>query len=75
MDVIKLRLTEEFERYVDFTREVYRDNPYWVPGDKHHLVKLLAGNAGFGPQSKIQAFTVESNGRTLATVAAVKDET
>ncbi len=74
MNVKKLRAPEEFEQYVDFAREVYRDNPHWVPADKHHLVNLLAGNAGFGPQSKIQPFIVDRDGRTLATVAAVKDE-
>ena len=39
---------EDLERYVDFAREVYRDNPNWVPGDKHHLIKILSGAAGFG---------------------------
>ena len=74
MHVTKLNTPHELERYVDFAREVYRDNPYWVPGNKHHLVKLLGGNAGFGPQSEIQAFAVEHGGRPVATVAALNDE-
>ncbi len=74
MQVKKLSTPEELEQYVDFANDVYRDNPYWVPTDKHHLVQLLGGNAGFGPQSEIQAFVVADNDRTLATVAAVKDE-
>ena len=74
MHVKKLSTPEDLERYVDFAKEVYRDNPYWVPADKHHLVKLLGGDAGFGPQSEIQPFAVEHGDRTLATVAAVKDE-
>jgi hypothetical protein len=74
VQVKKLSRPEELEHYVDFANEVYRDNPYWVPSDKHHLVKLLGGDAGFGPQSEIQPFAVEQNGRTVATVAAIKDE-
>lgn len=75
MHLKKLSTTEDLERYVDFAREVYRDDPNWVPGDKHHLIKILSGDAGFGPQSEIQAFAVEHEGRTLATIAALKDET
>jgi ribosomal protein S18 acetylase RimI-like enzyme len=74
MHVKKLSASEELERYVDFASDVYRNNPYWVPGDKHHLVKLLAGNAGFGPQSEIQPFAIEHDGRTVATVAAFRDD-
>jgi hypothetical protein len=74
MHVKKLTTAEDFEHYVDFAKEVYRDNSYWVPGNKDHLIKLLSGNAGFGPQSEIQAFAVEHEGRTLATVAALNDE-
>jgi ribosomal protein S18 acetylase RimI-like enzyme len=74
MRVIKLSSPDDFERYIDFAKEVYRDNPHWVPGDKHHLIQLLSGDAGFGPQSEIQAFAVEHEGRTLATVAAFRDE-
>jgi ribosomal protein S18 acetylase RimI-like enzyme len=74
MQVKKLNSPEDFERYVDFGKEVYRDNPYWVPGDRHHLISLLGGNAGFGPTSEIQAFAIGDSGGTLATVAALKDE-
>jgi len=74
MRVKKLSTPEELERFVDFPREVYRENAYWVPGDKNHLIKLLSGNAGFGPQSEIQAFAVEDGGRIVATVAALRDE-
>ena len=74
MHVKKLSIPEDLERFVDFAKEVYRENPYWVPANKHHLIKLLSGNAGFGPQSEIQAFAVEDEGRTLATVAALNDE-
>ena len=74
MIVNKLSTPQDFERYVDFAKEVYRDNPYWVPVDKHHLTGLFGGAAGFGPQSEIQAFAVDHEGRTLATVAALRDE-
>lgn len=74
MHVKKLNTAEDLERYVDFAKEVYRDNPYWVPTDRHHLINLLSGNAGFGSQAEIQAFAVETGGRILATVAAMKDE-
>src|SRR5689334_21722337 len=74
MRLRKLSTPEELEHYVDFAREVYRDNPNWVPGDKDHLIKILSGDAGFGPQSEIQAFAVEHEGRTMAVVAAMRDE-
>jgi ribosomal protein S18 acetylase RimI-like enzyme len=74
MHVDKLNTPQELERFVDFAKEVYRDNPYWVPTDKHHLIRLLSGNAGFGPGHEIQAFTVEDGHRILARVAALRDE-
>ena len=75
MQVKKLSTPEDLERYVDFAKDVYRDHPYWVPGDKHHLIRLLSGNAGFGPQSEIQAFVVEDGNRIVTRVAALNDET
>jgi GNAT superfamily N-acetyltransferase len=69
-----LTTPEEFARYVDFGQEVYRNNEYWVPPDKHHLTQLLAGQAGFGPGSSTQAFWVEEGGKIRATVMAFHDE-
>ena len=74
MHVRSLSTREEFERYVDFAEEVYRDNQYWVPIDKHHLTNLFAGEAGFGPGSRVQAFWVEEGGKILARVAALHDD-
>lgn len=74
MQVRPLTTPEEFERYVDFADEVYRDNQYWVPPDKHHLTSLLAGQAGFGPGSSTQAFWVEEGGKIRATIMAFRDE-
>jgi GNAT superfamily N-acetyltransferase len=45
-----------------------------VPPDTHHLVKLLSGQGGFGPDTQIQPFSVEEGERVVATVTAVKDE-
>lgn len=74
MFVRTLSTAEELQRYVDFGQEVYRQNPYWVPPDSHHLANLLCGQGGFGPGSQVQAFWVEEDDRVLATVAAVKDD-
>ncbi|HEY5837935.1 MAG TPA: hypothetical protein VIT19_02795, partial [Pyrinomonadaceae bacterium] len=71
MNVRPLSTAEEFQRYVDFNGEVYRENPHWVPPDAHHLTKVLAGQGGFGPELQIQPFWVEDGGRVLATVTAV----
>ena len=71
MKVRQLSTPEEFQRYVEFTQEVYRENPHWVPPDAHHLTKVLAGQGGFGSELKIQPFWVEDGGRLLATVTAV----
>lgn len=70
----KLTTPQELERFVDFANEVYRDNQYWVPTDKHHLIKTLSGNAGFGPTQEIQAFSVEDGNRIFARVAALRDD-
>ena len=74
MRVRSLNTPEEFERYVDFAEDVYRENPFWVPPDKHHLTKLLAGQAGFGPSLDLQPFWVEEGNKVLGTVVALKDE-
>lgn len=74
MQVKRFSTPEDLERFIDFEDEVYRHNLYWVPPNKHHLLKLLSGNAGFGPQSEIQAFVVLRDGRILARVAALYDE-
>jgi hypothetical protein len=66
--------TEELKRYIDFGNEVYRSYPNWVPPDAHHLTQLLSGNGGFGPQSQIQPFLVDEDGRVLATVTAFTDD-
>lgn len=74
MDIRQLNTTEEIHRYIDFGHEVYRRNPSWVPPDEHHLAKILAGDGGFGPDQQIQAFSVEQDGRILATVTAITDK-
>ena len=74
MHVRSLSTSDEFERYVDFAEDVYRDNQYWVPTDKHHLTRILAGEAGFGPGSKVQSFWVEESDKILARVTALNDE-
>ncbi len=73
MDVRALSTAEEIKRYIDFGDEVYRSDPSWVPPDAHHLTQLLSGEGGFGPQSQIQPFWVEEEGRVLATVTAFTD--
>ncbi len=74
MSVRSLSTPEDFQRYVDFTQEVYRDIPHWVPPDAHHLTKILAGQAGFGSELQIQPFWVEEGDRVLATVAAATSD-
>lgn len=74
MDVRALSTAEEIKRYINFGNEVYRSYPSWVPPDAHHLTQLLSGEGGFGPQSQIQPFWVEEDGRILATVTAFTDE-
>jgi GNAT superfamily N-acetyltransferase len=69
-----LSTPEELQRYVDFGEEVYRNNQYWVPPDKHHLTQVLAGQAGFGPGSQIQGFWVEDGEGVKATVTAFTHE-
>ena len=75
MEVRSLNSPEELQRYVNFSQEVYRDNSQWVPPDSHHLVELLSGQGGFGPESHIQPFWVEDADRVLATITAVINDT
>jgi hypothetical protein len=74
VDVRSLSRAEEFQRYVDFGEEVYRQNPHWVPPDAQHLTALLRGQSGFGPDTHVQGFWVEEGERLLATLTAVTDE-
>ena len=73
-NVRTLASPEELQRYVAFGQEVYRDKSPWVPPDSHHLVELLSGKGGFGPDTQIQAFLVEKDDRVLATATAVTSE-
>jgi GNAT superfamily N-acetyltransferase len=70
MKVRSLKTAEEFQRFADFTEEVYRDNPHWVPPDAHHLTKVLSGQSGFGDELQIQPFWAEDGARVLATIMA-----
>ena len=75
---VRVRLlssTEELQRYVDFGQDVYRDIPQWIPPDSHHMVELLSGNGGFGPDVTIQPFLIENDDRVLATITGVTSET
>ena len=74
MQVKSLTSVEELQRYVDFGQEVYRDKSPWVPPDSHHLVELLSGKGGFGPDTQIQAFLVEKDDQVLATATAVTSD-
>lgn len=74
MQVRALQTPEEFHRYATFSEEVYRENPYWVPPDLHHLTSLLSGEAPFGAHAHIQPFWIEEEDRILATVTTVVDD-
>lgn len=74
MEVRALSAIEDLKRYIDFGEEVYRENPYWVPPDAHHLIAMLGGQNPFGEQEQVQAFCVEEGERLLATITAVTDE-
>lgn len=75
MEVRSLSSQEELQRYVNFGKEVYRNTSQWVPPDSHHLVELLSGQGGFGPESHIQPFWVEDANSVLATITAVVNDT
>lgn len=74
MQVQSLSTPEEIQRYIDFGQEVYAQNPHWVPPDSGHLMKVLTGRAGFGPDSHLQSFWVEDGNHVLATVTAVEND-
>jgi hypothetical protein len=74
MNVRELRSTDEFQQYVAFAADVYRDIPAWVPPDEQHLVEQLSGRGLGGAHARIQPFWVEADGRILATCTGVVDE-
>src|SRR5262249_61639947 len=71
MRVHALNTEEEFQRYANFGREVYQQNPYWVAPDTHHRISLLSGKAPSGAHAHVQAFWVEEGDRLRATLTAV----
>jgi hypothetical protein len=74
MRVLKISSEAELQRCVEFAGTVYASNPYWVPPDMHHMVKLLGGHSAFAPQSEVQALAAEDDRGIAATVVAVRDD-
>ena len=75
MIVRAIESDEEFYRYVSFAEEVYEQNPYWVPQNAEHLVSLLNGTSPVAANAKVQPFWVEVNGKVVATLTAVIEDT
>jgi hypothetical protein len=75
MPVKPLQSDEEFYRYVSFIKEVYSENPYWVPPDEEHLVSIFNRTSPIAANAKVQPFWVEKDGKILATLTAVVEET
>ena len=75
MKIETLRTRDDFERFANFDREVYKDHAAWVPPDAPHIVSQLAGDFPGADQTRHQAFwALDTKGRILATVAAVVSE-
>ena len=74
MPVRLLQSPADFERYVDFSEEVYRQNPVWIPPDRHHLISVLSGEGQDIAQCRVQPFCVERDGCIVATLTAVVDD-
>lgn len=64
---------QEIDRYIEFAQEVYRNNPYWLPPDPHHMHSMLTGQKEAGPHWIVQPFFAEREGRIEATITAVVD--
>jgi hypothetical protein len=74
MLVRALTTDEEFGRYIDFARAVYREHPQWVEPDPHHMASMLGGQKEAGPHWSVQPFWIESGGDVRATLTAVVDD-
>ena len=70
MKVIALDSHEQFARYAAFPEQVYRENPFWVPGDPEHTIHLISGEDDHA-ELQVQPFWVEANGQILATVTPI----
>ena len=69
-----LRTDEQFKKYEDFPREVYRNDPCWVPRPPGQLFSLISGRAARCQTLEVQPFWAESEGRIVATATAVIDQ-
>src|SRR5574341_1508880 len=74
MEAKPIHAPEDLERYLNFAADVYRGNPFWIAPDRHHMLDLLSGKSPHASHSHIQPFLVEQDGRLLATVTAVLDD-
>jgi len=70
-----LQTDEEFHRYVSFGHEVYDQNPYWVPPNAEYVVSLLNRSSPVAANAKVQPFWAEVDGKVVATLTAVIEET
>lgn len=74
MRIRTLQSVGEFQRYVDFSHEVYRRNPYWVPHDTQYLISLLSGKSTSSEHTHVQPFWAEESDTIVATLTAVVDD-
>ena len=68
-----LRTDEQFKKYEDFPKEVYRNDPCWAPRPPGQLFSLISGRAARCQTLDVQPFWAESDGRIVATATAVID--
>ena len=68
-----LRTDEQFKKYEDFPKEVYRNDPCWAPRPPGQLFRLISGRAARCQTLDVQPFWAESDGRIVATATAVID--
>jgi len=75
MKIGTARTKDEFQRFVEFGQEVYKDHSSWVPPDSHHNIAQLSGDFPGADRTQFQAFwAVDDRSEILATVAAVVSE-
>lgn len=66
--------SREVDRFIKFSWEIYRNNPYWVPPILMDIRKTLNPKNPFFDFAQMQLFVAEQNGRIVGRIAAVKND-
>lgn len=71
---IAIHDSKAVDKFIKFSWEIYKGNPYWVPPLLMDIKKTLNPNNPFYEVAQIQLFLAERNGKIVGRIAAVKND-